>query len=381
MNSLQRLSVPLFACFITRGATKTRLCTCKNLQSEQSLSMSKDALRNIALLAFGCVLITRGLSETSSDNQSPTIEDLVQAQSALLVDAQTGRVLFSRAPDQLHQPASTIKLLTALLVAEETGMQGTVKVNYRKISISTPGASMAYLRDGSIHSVRDLTRVMLVRSFNDVASILAVHVAGSEAEFVRKMQQRARELGANSTVVRNPHGLPDPQQLTTARDLLKIFRAVLAHPTLRAFCTEPFATIDTINGRITVSNTNKLLGTFPGMGPAKTGYTRSSRHTYAASATRNGRELLLVLLNSPNKWTDARALFEYGFALLEGKKPTLAQSTSAPPPAKTVKTTQVIKKAIPVQNSPSMRTTSIDEILNTQQGVSMQTPPGKTPVQ
>ena len=381
MNSLQRLSVPLFACFITRGATKTRLCTCKNLQSEQSLSMSKDALRNIALLAFGCVLITRGLSETSSDNQSPTIEDLVQAQSALLVDAQTGRVLFSRAPDQLHQPASTIKLLTALLVAEETGMQGTVKVNYRKISISTPGASMAYLRDGSIHSVRDLTRVMLVRSFNDVASILAVHVAGSEAEFVRKMQQRARELGANFTVVRNPHGLPDPQQLTTARDLLKIFRAVLAHPTLRAFCTEPFATIDTINGRITVSNTNKLLRTFPGMGPAKTGYTRSSRHTYAASATRNGRELLLVLLNSPNKWTDARALFEYGFALLEGKKPTLAQSTSAPPPAKTVKTAQVIKKAIPVQNSPSMRTTSIDEILNTQQGVSMQTPPGKTPVQ
>jgi len=381
MNSLQRLSVPLFACFITRGATKTRLCTCKNLQSEQSLSMSKDALRNIALLAFGCVLITRGLSETSSDNQSPTIEDLVQAQSALLVDAQTGRVLFSRAPDQLHQPASTIKLLTALLVAEETGMQGAVKVNYRKISISTPGASMAYLRDGSIHSVRDLTRVMLVRSFNDVASILAVHVAGSEAEFVRKMQQRARELGANFTVVRNPHGLPDPQQLTTARDLLKIFRAVLAHPTLRAFCTEPYATIDTINGRITVSNTNKLLRTFPGMGPAKTGYTRSSRHTYAASATRNGRELLLVLLNSPNKWTDARALFEYGFALLEGKKPTLAQSTSAPPPAKTVKTTQVIKKAIPVQNSPSMRTTSIDEILNTQQGVSMQTPPGKTPVQ
>jgi len=381
MNTLQWLSVPLFACFITRGATKTRLCTCKNLQSEQSLSMSKDALRNIALLAFGCLLLTRGLSETSSGNQSPTIEDLVQAQSALLVDAQTGRVLFSRAPDQLHQPASTIKLLTALLVAEETGMQGTVKVNYRKISISTPGASMAYLRDGSLHSVRDLTRVMLVRSFNDVASILAVHVAGSEAEFVRKMQQRARQLGANSTVVRNPHGLPDPQQLTTARDLLKIFRAVLAHPTLRAFCTEPHATIDTINGRITVSNTNKLLRTFPGMGPAKTGYTRSSRHTYAASATRNGRELLLVLLNSPNKWTDARALFEYGFALLEGKKPTLAQSTAAPPPAKKVKTAPVIKKAIPVQNSPPMRTTSIDEILNTQQGVSMQTPPGKTPVQ
>lgn len=314
-----------------------------------------------ALLAFGTGFLAQ--HATASQSHPLSIDDRILARSALLVEAKTGRVIFSREPDQLHQPASTIKLLTALVTAEETGLRGMAKVNTRDIAISTPGASTANLRDGSMHSVFDLTRLLLVRSSNDVASVLAAHVAGNEAAFVRKMQIRARELGALSTVVRNPHGLPDSQQLTTARDLLRIFQAVLANPTLRSFCQEPLATINTVNGPVTFANTNKLLRTYPGMGPAKTGYTRSARHTYVASACRNGRELHLVLLNSPNKWADARALFDHGFAVLEGRNPVASHPRPANnPPAEPPKPAQVVRKAVVVHKKVP-EATPFDEIV------------------
>lgn len=262
------------------------------------------------------------------------IDEALRANAALLVDASTGRVLYSRNPDRQFQPASTIKLLTALVVAEQTGLQGSVRVNTRDIQISTPGASVANLRNGSTHSVLDLTRALLVRSHNDVASVLASHVAGSESAFVRLMQNRARELGARNTVVTNPHGLPDPQQLTTARDMMLIFRRVIANPTLRQLCQSRTATLQTANGPVTYASTNRLLRTYPGMGPAKTGYTRAARHTYAASAARDGRELHLVLLDSPDKWSDARLLFDYGFALLGLGGQTSGPSQVASGPAR-----------------------------------------------
>lgn len=116
----------------------------------------------------------------------------------------------------------------------------------------------------------------------------------------------------------NPHGLPDAAQLTTARDLMLIFRRVIANSTLRQFCQTRSATLQTPSGPVAYTTTNRLLGAYPGMGPAKTGYTRAARHTYAASATRNGRELHLVLLDSPNKWADAHLLLDHGFSLLAG---------------------------------------------------------------
>ena len=322
---------------------------------------------SIALKKIPLLVLTGGFlcaSATASTNNNQSINDAVGALSALLVDAKSGRVLFSRQPDKPYQPASTIKLLTALVVAEETGLRGTAVVNAQDIAISTPGASMANLRNGSTHDVRELTRLMLVRSCNDVASVLAAHVAGSESAFVRKMQSCAREIGALSTVVCNPHGLPDPQQVTTARDLLRIFQRVLAHPTLRAFCQERLASIDTVNGPVTFASTNRLLRTYPGMGPAKTGYTRSARHTYAASATRNGNELHLVLLNSPNKWADARALFDYGFAVLEGRKPSNAQPQSSPQvgPAKPAR---VVSKSFAVNDAPQ-KTIPFEEFASVQ---------------
>ncbi len=278
------------------------------------------------------------------------VDDSLQASAALLVDGSTGRVLYARNPDQQYQPASTIKLLTALVVAEQTALQGHARVNTQDIRISTPGASMANLRNGSSHSVMDLTRALLVRSFNDVASVLAAHVAGTEQDFVRMMQARARELGARNTTVTNPHGLPDAAQLTTARDLMLIFRRVIANPTLRQLCETSSGTLQTLQGPIRYTTTNRLLSSYAGMGPAKTGYTRAARHTYAASATRGGRELHLVLLDSPNKWADARLLFDHGFSLL-GVDPSRSTgalaNSSVGQPSEVVRRATLVRKPKP----------------------------------
>jgi D-alanyl-D-alanine carboxypeptidase len=253
------------------------------------------------------------------------LHDRVQAQSALLMDAQSGEVLFARRVDEPLPPASTVKLMTALMTWEATGLRGQVKIEPSDTRVEP---SHVPLRAGETVSVRDLTTALLVGSDNDTAMALARHVAGSHEAFNRLMNQRVRELGCRNTVFKNPNGLPAPGQVTTARDMMIIFQHVLAVDELRRICSIPNFTLTTQIGSQRVKNHNKLLGTYPGMGPAKTGWTVASRHTYAASATRNGRELLLVLLKSPNKWVDARALFDYGFST--GRDP--ADAGPAPGP-------------------------------------------------
>jgi len=257
-----------------------------------------------------CVLCCAPLTGWTAEHPS-SLESQVQSEAALLVDAQSGEVLFSRKPDAPLPPASTVKLLTALLVWEKTRLEGSVEVVRADTQVE---ASHVPLREGEVVSVRDLTTALLVGSDNDTAMALGRKVAGSHDAFVKLMNERARELGCTKSAFHNPNGLPSPGQATTARDLMRIFRAVLAVPELRRICSVPVFTLKTAVGTQHVKNHNKLLGAYTGMGPAKTGWTVLSRHTYAASATRNGRELWLVLLKSPNKWNDARLLFDYGFA-------------------------------------------------------------------
>ena len=169
------------------------------------------------------------------------------------------------------------------------------------------------LRAGETVSVRTLVQSLLIGSENDSAMALARHTGGSVENFLTMMNARARELGCTQSLFKTPNGLPAPNQVTTADDLLKIFQAAMAVPELREICRTPRLTLHTAAGVQTIKNHNKLLGVYPGMGPAKTGWTISSKHTYAASATRNGHELHLIILHSADKWTDAEALFNFGF--------------------------------------------------------------------
>jgi D-alanyl-D-alanine carboxypeptidase len=247
---------------------------------------------------------------TIQTNALALLNQKVQARSALLVDAASGKVLFRRNPAEALPPASTVKLLTALLVYERTHLKGEVVVQKADTLVEP---SRIPLQTGETVPVKTLVQSLLIGSDNDSALALARHTGGSVEKFVALMNARARELGCTNSLFKNPNGLPVPGQVTTACDLLKIFQAAMAVPELREICRTPGIALKTAAGLQTLKNHNKLLGVYPGMGPAKTGWTFRSEHTFAASATRDGHELQLILLHSTNKWTDARALFDFGF--------------------------------------------------------------------
>ncbi|WP_142525827.1 D-alanyl-D-alanine carboxypeptidase family protein [Methylacidimicrobium cyclopophantes] len=242
---------------------------------------------------------------------------LVEATAALLYDPVGNRVLFARNQDAPLAPASTTKLMTALLVYEQTGLRGFVTVLPSDTAVEP---SHVPLRVGQRVSVVELVQDLLIGSCNDAALALARSTAGSVPAFIHEMNRKAWEMGCLHTHFVDPHGLASYRegQMTTARDLLRIFQAVLNVPVLREILmTRSVATRSGNHLRI-LHNHNRLLGTYSGMGPAKTGWTRAARHTYAAACQRDGHPLLLILLHSPDKWRDATVLFNYGFRQLKG---------------------------------------------------------------
>jgi len=248
--------------------------------------------------------------------QSPSLDAVekgVIAKGVLLYDPQAQKVVFARDPDGRYAPASTTKLMTSLLVMERNGFGGSVTIQERDTWVEP---SHVPLIAGETVTVKDLVSALLIGSDNDCAMALGRKVGGDLPTFISMMNQRARTLGCRNTNFVNPNGLPAAGQFTTANDLLLIFQKVIANPELRRICETRFYDLRTEAGAQKIKNHNKLLGVYPGMGPAKTGWTNSSQHTYAASCTRNGRELQLIILKSTNKWADAKLLFDYGFSHL-----------------------------------------------------------------
>jgi serine-type D-Ala-D-Ala carboxypeptidase (penicillin-binding protein 5/6) len=248
------------------------------------------------------------------------VEKMIFARAALLYDPQTNTALYQRSVTTPYPPASTVKLLTALLVAEKKGFDGSTTIR-REDTLVEP--SRIPLVPGETVAIKDLVQALLVGSDNDAALALSRHVSGNSQQFVQLMNDRAAQLGCQKTLFKNPNGLPASNQYTTARDLLLIFQKAISIPEIRRICAMPSFYLRTQAGPQLIKNHNKLLGNYPGMGPAKTGWTYSSRHTYAAAATRNGRTLHLVILNSQNKWFDAQMLFNYGFSHLPDLTPQI----------------------------------------------------------
>ena len=273
------------------------------------------------------------------------LKEEIKAQAVILEDAATGEILFQKKTRTPYPPASTVKLMTGLLVYEHTGLKGDIIISKKDTWVEP---SHVPLRPGEKVSVSDMVHTLLIGSDNDSAMALARHVAGSVPKFVRLMNLRAKQLGCTNTTFANPHGLPvKGRHVITAHDLMLVFKKTLEIPKFRKIMSTKYFQLRTRVGSQRVKNHNKLLGKYEGMGPAKTGWTYASKHTYAASATRDGRELLLVLLKSPNKWKDARALFDYGFdhlpplpkksrkvaSIASKKKPTHFPIPSSSPPA------------------------------------------------
>ncbi len=244
-----------------------------------------------------------------------TPPDAIKSRAALLVDGQTGEILYARSPDERLLPASTTKLMTALIVYEKLkGFNGSVTI--QESDRAEP--SNIPVVPGETLSVDTLFHALLIESANDAARALGRAVAGSNEAFLRMMNERAMAMGLFNTRFNNPNGLPAPAgtHYTSCADMMKIFQRVIAYPELARIMSTKEYTMRTQSGFHTLRNHNRLLGYYPGMGPAKTGWTEASRHTYACAVTQNGRTLLLTLLDSPNKWADAQILFNWGFAQL-----------------------------------------------------------------
>jgi D-alanyl-D-alanine carboxypeptidase (penicillin-binding protein 5/6) len=229
------------------------------------------------------------------------------ASAAILMDADSGRVLYEQNADARMLIASTTKILTALVAIREGDLSGTVTVS--REAAFTEGSSM-YLREGEQLTLETLLYGLMLCSGNDAAVAIAEHVGKGQARFVQKMNETAKELGMDNSSFANPNGLDAEEHYSTARDMAVLACAAMNNETfVRIVSTRSV----TIGGR-TMTNHNKLLSRLDGCIGLKTGYTRAAGRTLVSCMEKNGQRLVAVTLQDGNDWADHQALYEYGFA-------------------------------------------------------------------
>jgi D-alanyl-D-alanine carboxypeptidase (penicillin-binding protein 5/6) len=235
------------------------------------------------------------------------------AAGAISLDAFTGEVLYEKAPDQQFYPASTTKILTALLVIEAGNLDQEVIITEEDARV---GESSLEIRPGDRFTRRQMLYGLMLKSANDVAHSLARDNAGTMEAFAEKMTRRARELGALNSHFMNPHGLHHPRHYTTPRDLALISRAAMQQPFFRQLVSTRSHPWVGPWGLSQLRNHNRLLTQFPGTTGLKTGYTRPAQQVLASSALWGTREIISVVMhtNKPGIWEDSKLLLAYGFA-------------------------------------------------------------------
>ena len=289
-------------------------------------------MKRMAILLAVCLLVTllpMGAAAAPME---------VAGKSAVLMDMATGTVLFEQNPHEKLAPASVTKVMTMLLIMEaidsgRIGWDDTVTVSE---AAAAKGGSQIYLKVGEAMSVSDMLKSVAVSSANDCACALAEHIAGSEAAFVEKMNQRAKELGMNDTNFVNCTGLDDGEDaknhLTSAYDIALMSRELMVnHPDIQKFTT---IWMDTVrNGAFGLSNTNKLVRFYPGATGLKTGFTSAAGYCLSATAEREGLGLIAVILGaktSQERFAGCKAMLDYGFANYALVTPELPGQTTVP---------------------------------------------------
>jgi len=236
----------------------------------------------------------------------------LSAKSAILIDASSGRVLFEKNAHESLPQASTTKITTALIALEQAKLTKRIRVPDNFVN---PGESNIYLEPGEVQTLEDLMYALLLKSANDAAEAIAIGIAGSEEKFVAMMNERVRELGLKNTHYTNPHGLHNDDHYTSAYDLAMIAREALKH--------KEFQDIIVTNRHLlswpghdysrVVYNANKLLKTYEGADGVKNGYTKQAGNCLVGSATRDGMQLIAVVLHSNGMYDEVSALLDYGF--------------------------------------------------------------------
>ena len=258
--------------------------------------MSKRVVRVFMVLQVVLSLLTCQANAVSTS-----------ATSAILMDADSGRVLYEQNADAKMLLASPPKIMTALVAIREGEPSDVVTVS-REAAL-TEGSAM-YLKEGEQLTLETLLYGLMLCSGNDAAVAIAQHVGGSVEGFVAMMNETAKELGLTSTSFANPNGLDAQDHYSTARDMAALACAAMKNETFARIVSTRSVTI---NGR-TMSNHNKLLSMAEGCIGLKTGYTKAAGRTLVSCAERNGQRLIAVTLQDGNDWADHQSLFDYGFS-------------------------------------------------------------------
>ncbi|MGB8353129.1 MAG: D-alanyl-D-alanine carboxypeptidase family protein [Chthoniobacteraceae bacterium] len=296
--------------------------------------MAGSTRNTILLLALSLAILLRGpdaMAKSHPAHKKPTPppatpsptpelapgELPLAAAGAIVIDEISGDPLYEKNANEQFYPASTTKIMTALLIIEEGSLDKEVIVQPEDIKVEP---SALDIKPGEKFTRMQMLYGLMLKSANDVAQALARDDAGSIGAFADKMNRRARELGALSTHFENPHGLHNKLHYTTPHDLALIARAAMQQPLFRKL-------VSTVNydwlpepglPPVSLKNHNKLLTRFPGCTGLKTGYTVPAQQVLVSSALRDGREVISVVMHTdhPGIWDDSETLLTYGFSHL-----------------------------------------------------------------
>jgi serine-type D-Ala-D-Ala carboxypeptidase (penicillin-binding protein 5/6) len=276
-------------------------------------------LRFRELILVGLTLAILLIFTSTDPVWSFSPDEELTARAAILMDASTGKVLYQKEADLRLPPASTTKILTAI-VTLESGRKLSESLTVSKEATRVP-ASKLYLRPGQSVSIEELLYGIMLASANDASVVLAEGIAGSVERFSELMTKKAHDIGAINSHFTNPHGLTAPDHYSTVRDLAIVFRYAMKNSTFREIVQTKFSSVSTsavvrkkvVPRRISVRNHNRLLWGFDGAIGGKTGYTHAAQKCFVGAVQRNGTTLIVSILGARDQWGDTKRLLEYGF--------------------------------------------------------------------
>ena len=282
-----------------------------------------------AVMIILCSPMESAQDYSDVDNQALDLN----CKSAILMEAETGAVLYEQNADEALPPASVTKIMTLLLVMEavDSGKVSLDDMVTASAYATSMGGSQIYLKEGEQMSLRDMLKSVIIASANDCAVALAEHIAGSEEIFVARMNEKANELGMKNTNFENTNGLDDTAQnhVTSARDIAIMSRELIKHKTVLEYSSMWMDTVR--NGEFGLTNTNRLIRFYKGATGLKTGSTAKAGFCISATAERDGLSLIAVIMASPSRDERndaAKTLLDWGFAnhaMYKGK-PNLSET-------------------------------------------------------
>ncbi|WP_213818423.1 D-alanyl-D-alanine carboxypeptidase family protein [Garciella nitratireducens] len=266
----------------------------------------KNLIKKILFFIFIFIFIL-SIQITSASNLN------ISCESAIVIEQNTGRILYSKNIDRKRAMASTTKIMTAIVAIENGHLDDIITISQNAAEIE---GSSIYLEANEHLTLEELLYGLMLRSGNDAAYAIAEYIGGGNVEkFINMMNRKAEEIGANNTHFMNPHGLHDKQHYTTAHDLAKITAYAMKNETFKKIISTKNKTISWENHEWnrSLTNKNKMLWNYQGGNGVKTGYTTDAGKCFVSSAFRNNIQLIAVVLKSNNIWKDATALLDYGF--------------------------------------------------------------------